>query len=585
MIGQEYFDLRSRLGADLYALMGVLKAAGGSADEIQVLGNLITSLNDPFVFVVVGEVNVGKSTFLNGLFGADFARTGVMPTTDKIYFFKYGPEVKTIPVGPAIDEVRVPRDFLRDFHIVDTPGTNSIENEHQEITERFVPIADLVIFTFSAMNPWGASAWQFLDRVHRQWMRNVVFVLQQCDLRSPEEVQVIVDYMRQLSRQRFGQDFPLFPVSAKKAFLARSGGKDPERLLAESGFNELEAYIGNTVTESASRLTKIHAGLRIAQRMVAQLIERAEGEGRSIVEISKMLDDVHTERSVQVNRTKMKFAPALDASDRDFRDAAVRVLSLISSSFTVRQAFASLKEDQRLPKNLDHRLYQDLLSSAGERWQQVAVILQDDFRYFEEYVAQSWRGSTSIEQLMLDGDGDHASEAARQRFIARVESTLRRFVLSLEINEVLEPGLSKSLEQARRFGLVMGVGTAVVALGAWFYSRVDPQSGWIAAVIAVAAVALLALGLLFSIRRTLQVTLKKLESQFVGVRAGLRRMLEAQTAEDADNAFSIFSRILVPERQALEERDGLYQQQLGQLYPLRDSMDQLAAQVGQRNQR
>jgi len=181
MIGEAYFDLRSRLGKDLFQLAQVVRENGGTADDVQILENLVAGLNDPFVFVVVGEVNVGKSTFLNALFGAEFSRTGVVPTTDKIYFFKHGPVVQSTPIAPTVEEVRVPCDFLKNFHVVDTPGTNSVESEHQQITERFVPAADLVVFVFSALNPWGASAWQFLEKVHRQWMRHVIFVLQQSD--------------------------------------------------------------------------------------------------------------------------------------------------------------------------------------------------------------------------------------------------------------------------------------------------------------------------------------------------------------------------------------------------------------------
>lgn len=191
MIGDDYFNLRSRIGTELLALGAALReapGAEGAGEAAAILDNLLASLKEPFVFVVVGEVNTGKSTFLNALFGQDFSKTGVMPTTDKVLYFKHGPETKLTPVTPTLVEVQAPADFLRDFHIVDTPGTNSIDSEHQLITERFVPVADLVLFVFSAMNPWGASAWQFLEKVHREWMRNVVFVLQQSDLRSPEEI-------------------------------------------------------------------------------------------------------------------------------------------------------------------------------------------------------------------------------------------------------------------------------------------------------------------------------------------------------------------------------------------------------------
>ncbi|MDZ4287753.1 MAG: dynamin family protein, partial [Prosthecobacter sp.] len=97
MIGDAYFDLRSRLSTQLHALAEVIRDLGGDTQAIAILENLIASLKEPFVFVVVGEVNVGKSTFLNALFGQDFSRTGIMPTTDKILFFKHGPQHQVVP--------------------------------------------------------------------------------------------------------------------------------------------------------------------------------------------------------------------------------------------------------------------------------------------------------------------------------------------------------------------------------------------------------------------------------------------------------------------------------------------------------
>ena len=128
MIGDTYFQIRTHLDTELGRLGTVLRELNAGAESVAIVDNLVASLKEPFVFVVVGEVNVGKSTFLNALFGQDFSRTGVMPTTGKILFFKHGPEHLITPITDTLDEVQVPAEFLRDFHIVDTPGTNSIEN-------------------------------------------------------------------------------------------------------------------------------------------------------------------------------------------------------------------------------------------------------------------------------------------------------------------------------------------------------------------------------------------------------------------------------------------------------------------------
>ena len=346
MIGDDYFELRSRIGTDLLALAAALHESGGDAESAAILENLIASLKEPFVFVVVGEVNVGKSTFLNALFGQDFSSTGVVPTTGKILFFRHGEKHHVSSVSPTLDEVYAPVDFLRDFHIVDTPGTNSVENEHQLITERFVPIADLVIFVFSAMNPWGASAWQFLEKVHREWMRHVIFVLQQSDLRSPEEIQVITDYMGQLTRQRFGRDFPLFAVSAKKAFLARNAGIERERLLQDSGFHALEAHISTIVRHNAARLNKLAGTMRLARQILDGMRERYVAGMRLAKRKMAVLQELQTEREMQVDRTLKKILPALDATERDYHESVMRVAGLASDALTTRKAFQRKEADE-----------------------------------------------------------------------------------------------------------------------------------------------------------------------------------------------------------------------------------------------
>lgn len=571
MIGEEYFELRSKLGTDLFVLAGLVRDLGGSGDDVHILENLISSLNDPFVFVVVGEVNVGKSTFLNALFGADFSRTGVMPTTDKIYFFKHGPEVQTTTIAPTVEEVRVPCGFLKDFHIVDTPGTNSIENEHQQITERFVPMADLVVFVFSAMNPWGASAWQFLEKVHRHWMRNVIFVLQQCDLRTPEEIQVITDYMGQLSRQRFNRDFPLFAISAKKAYLARSSGLDREQLLADSGFQVLEEHISQTVTRSPTRLAKLGSALRLANQVLNQLTQRTSTRLETVRERRQLIDEMQAEREVQVQRTQTKFNAALDATDRDYREAAMQVVGLAHTNFSVRAAFAAVKEDNRLPKNLDLRLYQDMLARSGERWQQVAAILEDDFKRFEDYISHHWRGELHLAELKNE-EGEDVSVETRKRFFSRFETALRRFVLGLKIQETLEPGLILSRKRAKRLPWIVAPLLPATA-AVWVLL------GWQFGLAAAGFSLFVLLVLLFVLKRGLRRTLEALAGQFDDARETLRGIMHEHAREETENAFGVFSRILEPARDGLEQEEEAKRSISTRLQDVQMSFQKLAGQL------
>ncbi len=81
-----------------------------------------------------------------------------------------------------------PVEWLRDINIVDTPGTNAVIRRHQEITEDFVPRADLVLFVTSADRPFSESERAFIERI-REWGKKVVFVVNKIDiLETPADI-------------------------------------------------------------------------------------------------------------------------------------------------------------------------------------------------------------------------------------------------------------------------------------------------------------------------------------------------------------------------------------------------------------
>src|ERR1700681_4006207 len=204
MVAEKYLELRSQLGTTLGSLIGLAHQIGAPDDTLRHLQNLVTHLNEPFLFVVVGEVKAGKSSLLNALFGRDFCKVDVLPATDRVYVFKHCNPERDLPHSDHLTERYRNIDFLKDFNIVDTPGTNTIVANHQEITENFVPMADLIVFVFAVTNPWAASAWDFLRLIGQQWKKNIVFVVQQADLRDPHEVEIVSKHLDQTVLQILG---------------------------------------------------------------------------------------------------------------------------------------------------------------------------------------------------------------------------------------------------------------------------------------------------------------------------------------------------------------------------------------------
>jgi len=576
MIGDDYFQIREQLSDTIAELRAQAVTLEAGAESVLTLENVQASLREPFVFVVVGEVNVGKSTFLNALFGQDFSRTGIVPTTEKILFFKHGETQQVVPITATLDEVHIPCEFLRDFHIVDTPGTNSIQDEHQQITERFVPVADLVIFVFSAINPWGASAWQFLERVHREWMRNVVFVLQQCDLRTPEEIQVITDYMRQLTQQRFGRQFPLFPVSAKHAYLARSSGIDREGLLAESGFEELEQYISSSVTQHTSRNAKLVTALNFARSHHQKLREKLAQAHHSAQQRAAIVQELINERDMQIDRTLAKIEPAIDATVRDYHDSAIRVASLAADTLTTERAFKGMPgedDDEELdirsaPPSLDHRLFQDLQHHNSDRWRQVALILDEDVRQYERYVHAEGRSCLPPDATPSDAASAELHLELRRHFTTRVDSAIRRFVVGLTLDESIEPGLKKAVRRARMVPrLILPILAGSIA--AFFYSGLPSA-------LAVAGAGLLCLLSFYLLTKVaLSSTQRELIDKLDASSSQLHDLLTQHVTEDTHSAFSRFLELLLPAQKSTSSLEKRLEQQATQLADLGTRFEQI----------
>jgi GTPase SAR1 family protein len=573
MIGQDYFELRSRLGAALYALRGLVMEGAASLDHAAILENLVHSLKDPFVFVVTGEVNAGKSTFLNALFGAEFSKTGFMPTTDKILFFKHGDSERHNVVSDTLEEVFVPAEFLRDFHVVDTPGTNSVASGHQDITERFVPLADLVLFVFSAQNPWGASAWQFLEKIHHQWMRNVVFILQQCDLREPEEISVILDYMKQLSRQRFGHEFPIFPVSAKKAYLARSSGLDQERLMAESGFRHLEERISAILAGGGARLAKIANTMRIAQQMLSSLREQNDSRVSHREQKFQALSGIALGLEAQTARTLAKLVEPVDVTVQDFQRETDLSLARLGTQLTPRAALGSAWKERRQTDAFEKKDLASRVRSASQaHWERVAAILEDDIGNAGGLMGA--RLTESVKAQLVDDPRPDSSfwQAQKRRFLSRVTGTVQRVVETLDTEASL-PGV---LVHSRKLAWWQIVVLLLAVLGGGFCAE---AKNWVACG-AVLGAALLLMPILWIVSgRRLRRYRSDLEAKCAAAKEDLRGKLTALAQEETHGLYGELSQVLQPLQDKLGEQQRRHDGLTGQINDLTRTFAELEAKL------
>ncbi len=329
MVADNYLQLRTELETALSELLRLASDMRRDATVLDTIHGLATDIREPLLFVVVGEVKAGKSSLLNALFGREFAKVDVLPATDRVYIFKYGEEETSVEVSSHLTERYLPIDFLRDFNVVDTPGTNTMVAQHQAITENFVPRADLVLFVFSVLNPWTQSAWELLRFVQKKWLKNVIFVVQQADLRTPNEIQIIQRHLEDSAMQRLGISPPIFAVSARKALLARTIGVDKERLWSESGFGPLAEQIDLTVASAGMRMLKLQSIGKTAHILMGEIAEELRGSFETIErdeESLARLNSVLQVRREQTLRQVAGFLRGVEQASRKCGEEGMRLL-------------------------------------------------------------------------------------------------------------------------------------------------------------------------------------------------------------------------------------------------------------------
>ncbi len=235
-------------------------------DLAKTVSDLRNRIKDPFMFVIVGEVKAGKSSFINALLdaGREVTKVAPQPMTDTIQQIIYGEKEEIITINPFLKKILVPAEILKEIAIVDTPGTNTIVEHHQEITESFIPASDLIVFVFEAKNPYRQSAWDFFKFIHDDWRKKVIFVLQQKDLMSPEDLAVNYQGLHDYAEKQ-GINQPLiFKTSAKMEI---------EGLHSESGFVEIRDFIQQKITGGKAPVLKLQNSVDTCRRICDSIRE------------------------------------------------------------------------------------------------------------------------------------------------------------------------------------------------------------------------------------------------------------------------------------------------------------------------
>lgn len=324
---------------DLVRQLHDLTVEIGHQELANTVSDLRNRINEPFMFVIVGEVKAGKSSFVNALLGAgkEICKVAPQPMTDTIQQIIYGEEEEIVVVNEYLKKIFQPVDILKEIAIVDTPGTNAIIQHHQAITEKFIPASDLIVFVFEAKNPYRQSAWEFFDYIHADWRKKIIFVLQQKDLMNEADLQVNINGVKEYAEKKGINNPIVFATSAKQEL---------EGLTADSGYIPIRAFIAEHITGGKAPVLKLQNNIKTSKNINERIYNGVQDRKKQNLADKNFRGDIRQTLEEQEKKSNKQVATLVEnllaGYDKITRKTEDELKAGLSFGSLVRRSFSSI---------------------------------------------------------------------------------------------------------------------------------------------------------------------------------------------------------------------------------------------------
>ena len=332
----------------------------GRSDQAENVEGLLRGLQDPFTIVVVGEYNTGKSSFVNALLGQELLEQGVVPTTDRITLVRHAEDDRQ-PEGKRHRVVQTQSEALRDLHIIDTPGTNSIILEHRDTTEGFIHRAELILFVISAVQPFSESERGFLDFIRGRWDRKVVFLLNKIDLLSAQDLPLVRQYVEKNAYKLMDFEPLLFEMSARQGLEAKLDPGSDDTKLEASGLAAIERYIFDTLSSKEKIHLKLRSPLKAAEHICSSEAEALAIQIRSLRLDEDKIEQLLSQLAERKEELMEFFSKYRAEIDRIFAELRARVHRFIQEKLTTTE----IARMRLFRRSLEDEFKEQFLSERG----------------------------------------------------------------------------------------------------------------------------------------------------------------------------------------------------------------------------
>lgn len=466
---QERFNKAIVLGKEIEAKYKDVLSVQSLINNLQVLRQ--NWEKERFEIVVVGEFSTGKSTFINALLQREILPSKVTPTTATVNFIRHLSELSNNtgePVAKVVykdgEEIEVPYLELPDYvtemskklkvseqihHVdlyvespylengvvlVDTPGLQALNPEHEKITKAQIKNSNASILLFNMEQPGKLTEIKFLRDLSESIDR-IFFVANRLDGVPLDQVDEVKQQLEKALRENDYQQIDekravIYPVSALQALKARDTSvvtkqweQEPvDKLMKDSKFLLFEQRLESYLFEGEKTKDFLDVPFTAIEHFYAQLIAQLEqyeatlNSDENVEQLEKMHQLAKEEAELrnlqlkkEVIRLKNLFTDTIRDNEKQFNE---QIEGLVTSTkgeienVAVLEEFEEIVNDELEQFNKDYQLlFDDQLFDLSEVLNGVMKKELNDFEVEMTKSLQTRNISLNVQVKQKDSKG------------------------------------------------------------------------------------------------------------------------------------------------------------------------------------
>lgn len=525
MLGEEYLEKRETLESIASKIKTLALKIDAPSGELETEA-LKDSLESPIRILVCGEKESGKTTFLSSLVGKNLS------VSDSKAIQIFGSNV----ISSEKQDETLGYQWIRGvgkLELIDTRGIGELKEQELERIKKLLPTCDYVLWIVSSSNPWASKTWDLIAETRELVGNRHAVIVQQIDLRPPEDVPILLDHIRSLSIQRVGHSLTIHCVSATMAAASWSHKyRDPKRWKI-SGFQNVESTLNREIFNSQKREYALRHAFDSAKAVIDRL------EDTILARVSALRGDKRVLQAVEAEVERER-----EAEVKNSRENLNKLGSVVSEEVMSTVKFARKKTgligtlislftrgDGAVA--VERRLQEAVSQSASVRAREIAFSMLSRCEKHWKIMRPELQRKMAVNVVDFDNVG---FQKKVDQFSSKMEHSTRHAMVLLKLRRLLDRMMvARQVVLKRVFILVLGLISAAGLIG---YVSDDINNKLPFLILGIAG--LLVLWMIWYGKKTKDALISDYADTIVGARLHLAEMISDDYEDAVRNFFTAY---------------------------------------------